>query len=289
MSERHKYEYVVDPEANTAAAKVIRMVGMHKRTLEIGAGPGSITRWLKDPGKCRITAIEIDEAAIEKLKEFCERVYKCDLNTTSWASLVSEQGKFQVIVAADVLEHLYDPWATLSTMRSILTEDGYIVVSLPHIGHNAVIGCLLDGDFEYQEWGLLDRTHIRFFSIRNIQKLFEQSGLKIVEAEFVVRPPDQTEFARQWRKLSPELRRELEKNKFGTAYQVVVKAVPTSAQGRALNLVSLSVPDTNSGMSSKASLKSRVIYLLKKIARNCLSMNMRSRISNMLNRLGIRL
>lgn len=288
MSKRHKYEYAVNLEADTAAAKVVRMVGKHKRTLEIGAGPGSITRLLKELGECRITAIELDEAAIEKLKVFCEKVYRCDLNTASWASLVSEQGKFEVIVAADVLEHLYDPWTTLSAMGSILEENGYIVVSLPHIGHSAVIGCLLDGDFEYQEWGLLDQTHIRFFSIKNIQKLFTQARLKIVEAAFIVRSPDQTEFARQWRKLSPELKNALNKNKFGTIYQVVVKAVPISAPGRTLNLTTMSVPEINSPISPGASIKSRILFLSRKVARDYLSMKMRSRISNILNHLGIR-
>ncbi len=80
--------------------------------------------------------------------------------------------KFEVIVAADVLEHLYDPWATLRTVRDILDTDGYVVVSLPHIGHNAVIACILQEDFEYQDWGLLDKTHIRFFGIENMQQTF---------------------------------------------------------------------------------------------------------------------
>lgn len=289
MSDRHKYEYKVDLNADTAAAKVVHMVGSGKRVLEIGAGPGSITRLLVEHGHCKVSAVELDTNAIEKLGDFCEEIHNCDLNDPSWTRRVTHCGNFDVVVAADVLEHLYDPWTTLSAMKTILNKDGYIVVSLPHIGHNAIISCLLGGNFEYQEWGLLDKTHIRFFSIKNIQKLFAEAGLKIVEAGFVIRAPEQTEFSAQWKVLSPESKRELEKNKFGNIYQVVVKAVPESTKGQALNLLSLDIPFINTGASSGASFKSRIIFLLKNTARTCLSMKMRSRISNILNRAGIKL
>lgn len=281
MPERHKYEYSVNLRAESAAAKVVRMVGKNKRTLEIGAGPGSITRLLKEHGGCQITAIELDETAIRKLKPFCEKVYQCDLNVPSWVSQVSERGKFDAIVAADVLEHLYEPWATLSLMRNILTDQGHVVVSLPHIGHNAVVASLLNGNFEYQEWGLLDRTHIRFFGIRNIQKLFQQAGLKIIEAEFVVKKPEETEFASQWRKLRPETRKELNKNNYGNVYQVVVKAVPASASEKALNLASIQVPGADTFHEFS------LVQILKRLVRRYLSIKMRSRMANVLVRLGM--
>ena len=65
--ERHNYEYQVDREGDGAPARVVRMVGKNKRVMEIGAGPGSITRLLTTVSKCRVTALEIDEEAIKKL------------------------------------------------------------------------------------------------------------------------------------------------------------------------------------------------------------------------------
>lgn len=289
MNERHKYEYKVDLNADTAAAKVVRMVGSEKRVLEIGAGPGSIAKLLREFGKCRVTAAELDERAIEKLKEIGIETIKCDLNDTDWATRVTKKGMYQVVVAADVLEHLYDPWNTLKEMKDVLQKDGYIVVSLPHIGHNAVIGCLLNADFEYQEWGLLDKTHIRFFSIKNIQHLFSQAGLKIIEAEFVVRETEQTEFSRYWRKLPEQLRRELNKNKFGTVYQVVIKAIPVSSPGKSLKLESLAVPTVGTNILSSMTFRLRAITYVKKMARSYLSIKMRTRISNFLIRAGMKL
>ncbi|HEX6829568.1 MAG TPA: class I SAM-dependent methyltransferase, partial [Burkholderiales bacterium] len=107
--ERHKYEYDVEVGSDTAGGHVLRLAGSNKRVLEIGAGPGSITRVLRDAGNCRVTALEIDPAAIEKLKPYCERVYSVDLNDANWGAALDAEPRFDVIVAADVLEHLYDP------------------------------------------------------------------------------------------------------------------------------------------------------------------------------------
>lgn len=281
MEQRHKYEYQVHP--NTAAAKVVRMVGAGKRVLELGSGPGSITRLLKD-NQCRVTALELDGKAIEIVFQYCEKVHLCDLNDPEWPTKLSGEDKFDVVVAGDVLEHLYDPWTTLGNLLPLLAEDGHAVISLPHAGHNAVVACLLTGDFEYQPWGLLDKTHIRFFGIINIQKLFSDAGFKIMEADFVVKTPEQTEFANRWRQLSSETRQALASNKFGTIYQVVVKAVPHSAPGKGLQLASLPVPSPTSDSFSTGAKGRRVLGFMNSF----LSARTRDRIARMLERVGLR-
>ena len=107
---RHKYDYKVNP--NMAAAKVVRMVGAGRRVLELGSGPGSITRLLKG-NQCHVTALELDPIAIEKVTEHCEQVLPCDLNDPSWQDRLGNHEKFEAVVAGDVLEHLYDPWRVL--------------------------------------------------------------------------------------------------------------------------------------------------------------------------------
>jgi 2-polyprenyl-3-methyl-5-hydroxy-6-metoxy-1,4-benzoquinol methylase len=280
-AQRHKYEYKVNPD--TAAARVIRLVGSDKRVLELGPGPGSITRHLKD-NSCRVTALEMDEKAIEIVGEFCERIHCCDLNNADWPSLLADAGKFSTIVAADVLEHLYDPWTTLQEMQPFLAEDGYVVISLPHVAHHAVVACLLNEDFEYQPWGLLDRTHIRFWGLKNIQKLVEDAGFKIVAAEFVIRSPEQTEFANRWRKLPMETRQALAWNRYGNIYQVVIKAVPRTAPGKGLQLESLPVPAPARGAFSGGAQGNRILgYVI-----SFLSLNTREKVSRILHRLGLR-
>jgi len=259
------------------------MVGNDKRVLELGSGPGAVTRLLTD-NACRVTALELDQKAIELVTPFCERVYPCNLNDPSWPGILANSEKFEVIVAADVLEHLYDPWKTLSFLPPLLAKDGYAVISLPHAGHSAVIGCLIEGDLEYQPWGLLDKTHIRFFAIKNIQRLFDDAGFKIVDVDFVVKTPEQTEFARRWRRLPAETRRVLASGTFGVVYQVVVKAVPQSATGKALKLASLPIPAASTGSFSGRARQSRALGY----AVSFLSLKTRDRIARALRWIGVK-
>ena len=237
----HNYEYRVDLDGNSAPARVVRMVGNNKRVLEIGAGPGSITRHLHGSGNCSVIALEIDDEAIPLLKPFCERVYQADLNDPKWPDLLNADGKFDVVVAADVLEHVYDPWKTLKLISSLVGKDGSVVISLPHVGHSAVAACLLAEDFHYRDWGLLDRTHIRFFGLKNMQSLFNDAGLSIVEAQFVIVSPEDSELSGYWNSLGSNVRKALSSHKYGNVYQVVIKAVPANSSVNSLDLLAIPV------------------------------------------------
>jgi len=83
-------------------------------------------------------------------------------------------------------------------MKELLNEAGTIVLSLPHAAHSAILSCLFEEDFPYGEWGLLDKTHIRFFGLHNIHALHASAGLAITAARFVMRRPEETEFAERW-------------------------------------------------------------------------------------------
>jgi 2-polyprenyl-3-methyl-5-hydroxy-6-metoxy-1,4-benzoquinol methylase len=234
--ERLTYDYAVDREADTAGAHVLSLVGASRRVLEIGAGPGAVTRELIANG-CQMVAVELDPAAIEKLRQFCPSVYQADLNQPDWASVLAAEAPFETIVAADVFEHLNQPWGVLAGLKPLLADGGHLVVSLPHVGHHGVVACLLDEDFEYREWGLLDRTHIRFFGIKNMQALFDGAGLHIVDAEVVVRRPERCEFAGHWTRLPPATQHAIEQaNPLGCAYQIVIKAAAVPPAGGATDL-----------------------------------------------------
>src|SRR5262249_35787355 len=80
----NKYDYEIDVSDDSAPARVVRMVGREKRVLEIGAGPGSMSRVLRDKYQCHVTAVEIDDGVIGTLKDQCDRIYRVDLNDASW-------------------------------------------------------------------------------------------------------------------------------------------------------------------------------------------------------------
>jgi 2-polyprenyl-3-methyl-5-hydroxy-6-metoxy-1,4-benzoquinol methylase len=219
------YRVDVDPASDTAPANVLRFAGTDKAVLDIGAGPGSIARPLVELNRNRVTAIELDPKSVELLNEFCEQVIKADLNDTIWPQLLNGK-RFDIVVLADVLEHLTDPWTTLKLAAGLLNDGGSLVVSLPHASHVSVMACLLNNDFEYRDWGLLDRTHIRFFGMKNIQALIEGAGLKIADYAYVLHRPENTEFAETWRALSPRARAVLEESDFPHVYQVVMRTIP---------------------------------------------------------------
>jgi 2-polyprenyl-3-methyl-5-hydroxy-6-metoxy-1,4-benzoquinol methylase len=285
--QRHKYEYAVDPTTDTAPARVVRMVGKAKKVLEIGSGPGSITRLLSELNACKVTALEIDPDAIEKVKSFCEAVHPADLNDVAWPKILGSE-KFEVVVAADVLEHLYVPLQALTAMRHLIQPDGYIVISLPHVGHAAIVACLLQEDFEYRDWGLLDRTHIRFFGIKNIQSLFADAGLKIVAAEFVVRHPEATEFVARWQALSDAAKAVALANPFGLVYQTVIKAVPLEAPGEPVLLMNLPVEQLVPVATAPEVTPSGWRHAVKQQARQHLSHESRVKLRNLAIRLGIK-
>jgi len=250
-----KYEYHLDTDS--AGERVVRIIGKGKRVLELGPGPGTITKLLSKESNCRVTALEIDAEAVTKLQPYCERVYQADLNNPHWPEMIKGEARFDTVIATDVLEHLYEPLAILKEMKNFLVVGGSIVVSIPHVGHSVILASLMDENFAYGDIGLLDRTHIRFFGIRNVQQLFEDAGLKIVHAEFVVREPEHTEFAKSWANTPPEIRNVLEKNPFSSVYQVVVQAVPIEAEGEPIRLM-----DMQAG-SQQVTLSDRVKSFLR--------------------------
>lgn len=237
LEKAHKYEYVVNRAAQTAPVFVIHMVGESKRVLEIGCGPGSITKVLAQQNQCRVTGLELDPEAIKKAAPYCETIIQADLNSMEWPLLLDGLGKFDVVVAADVLEHLYNPCTTLEYMTSFINSSGYLIISLPHVGHAGVVSCLINSNFDYRDWGLLDRTHIRFFGLKNIEVMLAQASLKIIEAKYVVKLPQDTEFEAEWSKLSSSMQDALMNCPYSEVYQVVVKAVPFNYPGDPVSLV----------------------------------------------------
>jgi hypothetical protein len=99
------------------------------------------------------------------------------------AELLPELGLFDVVLLADVLEHLVQPFEVLRMARSFLRSAGGVVASLPNIAHWTVRWNLLRGRFDYQPLGIMDATHLRWFTARSLHRLFAQAGYRIVESK----------------------------------------------------------------------------------------------------------
>jgi 2-polyprenyl-3-methyl-5-hydroxy-6-metoxy-1,4-benzoquinol methylase len=134
------------------------------RVLEIGCGTGATLAWLREKKSATYTVgVEIAESAATKAKASADEIHCLDFERIE----LSEQiGRFNLILCLDVLEHLVDPWQVVDRLVSrYLEQNGTLIVSLPNVRHHSVVlPLLLKGRWDYQEAGLLDRTHLRFFT-----------------------------------------------------------------------------------------------------------------------------
>lgn len=152
--------------------EVLNLVPTHtKRLLELGCGMGAMAINLKEKYNCEVIGIEIDSTVAEFAKHNLDTVYSADVEQFD----LSKLGKFDCIVCADVLEHLRDPWKIVKELSNLLNVGGQLVISLPNIANIEIIKELLQADFSYRDAGLLDRTHLRFFTRKTMRTLFPEN------------------------------------------------------------------------------------------------------------------
>jgi len=223
------YDFVIDLDSDNTHANVVRMVGHSRRVLELGPASGYMSQVLREHD-CAVIGIELDPQLALQAAEVCERVIVGDLDALDLDKELGDDS-FDVIVAADVLEHLRDPLAALQRLRRFLRSDGYFVVSLPNVAHASVRLALLQGRFQYRELGLMDRTHLRFFTHDTITQLFDEAELAIVEVHRQEAPIDLDDAPFDRGAVSEDLIRDLESDPDARTYQFIIKAVPLEFPG----------------------------------------------------------
>jgi 2-polyprenyl-3-methyl-5-hydroxy-6-metoxy-1,4-benzoquinol methylase len=147
------------------------------RVLDVGCGYGGLGRTLRARGVEQVFGVEINPDAAARLTGVYAGYWIGDVETVS---IPAEVGEFDCIVFADVLEHLRDPWGALARYLQRLKPGGYVVASIPNVRNIALLyNLVVRGQWRYEDSGLLDRTHLRFFTRREILELFSAAGLEI--------------------------------------------------------------------------------------------------------------
>jgi 2-polyprenyl-3-methyl-5-hydroxy-6-metoxy-1,4-benzoquinol methylase len=168
-------------ESGSSHGYMLGMIGSGKRVLEFGCASGYMSELLAR-ADCRVTGIEIDPKAAAEARNFCDEVIVADLDARPLVDLLPAT-PFDVAVFGDVLEHLRDPWKMLDDTRAFLAPDGFAVLSVPNIAHGSVRLSLLRGNFDYTSEGLLDDTHLRFFTLKSLRELCLRAGYRIEAIE----------------------------------------------------------------------------------------------------------
>jgi 2-polyprenyl-3-methyl-5-hydroxy-6-metoxy-1,4-benzoquinol methylase len=148
-----------------------------KKILDVGCGKAELSSKLKIQG-VEVVGVERDERLYAFAKENLKQVLLGDIEKMQ---LPFPRSYFDCILYADILEHLSDPLAILKSHRQYLDDNGCIIASIPNIRYYKVIkGLVLEGTWDYVDTGILDRSHLRFFTIVNIQELFTAAGYEII-------------------------------------------------------------------------------------------------------------
>jgi SAM-dependent methyltransferase len=171
----HTYNRDVFSAHAESLSKLSARMVRGSEVLELGPASGYFTRILKDALNCKVDAIEIDEAMAAKAKPYCRDIHVADLDALDWNALWPER-RYDAIIAADVLEHLRFPERALQALLRRLKPEGKLLISLPNIAYAGMIFGLLEDDFRYRAEGLLDQTHLRFFTRTTLEETLAKNG-----------------------------------------------------------------------------------------------------------------
>lgn len=215
--------------------------------LEIGCGAGNFAQAFRARQPlARYVGVELFEAAAQAAGRIVDRIVCGDIERAdALAELdgIGEGRAYDTLLFGDVLEHLRDPWLVLADLRTRMTDGGVCVACIPNVGHWSLVEQQLKGRWDYSNTGLLDRTHLRFFTLETAIELFRTAGWQFLDAYPRIIQPEQT--AEAIRKFLPladalgvapqKLQRDL------SAFQWVIRAVNGAAPSRT-HVVGLGLP-----------------------------------------------
>ncbi len=146
------------------------------RILDVGCGEGILGKRLLDKGAKEVVGIEINDEVCEMARDNLTRIICGDIESLEFPF---DEGYFDCIVFADILEHLKDPFSTLKRLKKYLADSGVVVASIPNVRYYGVINMLIEGHWRYEDYGILDKTHLRFFTKKEIDALLKDAGFEI--------------------------------------------------------------------------------------------------------------
>lgn len=219
-----KYDFKLDLNKNNSLSLILSRIKQNTSILEFGCANGRLTKYLSEEMKCKVTVVEIEEEAGKDAKPFAVDALLGDIdgNIENYTWCERLKGKtFDFIIFADVLEHLRDPESVLKKCKYFLSDGGSILVSIPNIANNSIIINLLQDEFEYQEIGLLDNTHIKFYTRNTFHRMLGRLNYKMIFESGTFKKIGEDEFNINYQTLSPLLKSHLMERDFGDIYQYI--------------------------------------------------------------------
>lgn len=219
------YDFNLDMSTINSNSVIINNISANSDVLEFGCAHGRMTKYLKQNLNCNVTIIEKDNCGYDAA-QFADLSFignkLGDIESDNWYNkLLIDNKKFDFIIFADVLEHLMYPAEALFRSSYFLKPDGMIWISIPNISHNSVIIDLINNKFTYRDIGLLDQTHISFFTKYSLEEMVKSCKLNIVKQENLINVVENTEFGNSYDDVPSEVANFLKNRQFAEVYQYV--------------------------------------------------------------------
>ena len=246
---RYEPEQLDLNDSNNSRTMMIELTGTGKSVLEIGTSTGYMSRVLRERGNT-VVGVEVDPEAASIAKQYCDRLLNADIESLLLGNTL-EKNFFDVVILGDVLEHLKWPDKVIQQLQSHLRPNGYLVVSLPNVAHGDVILNLLAGKFPYHDSGLLDITHLRFFGLEDVVKLFDSAGYQICDLRTVRVDVGCTEVSPDLSAVPPELLLGVRSLPHANSYQFVFKAFRAGECGEPLQMENVGLTNSFEAFSTE--------------------------------------
>ncbi|MBL7976660.1 MAG: class I SAM-dependent methyltransferase [Candidatus Kapabacteria bacterium] len=171
-----------DPQYYTVVRKeVFQFIPECDTILDVGCATGLNLKVLKEMGRCKQTyGLEYVEEVAKQAQQNIDNVLCADVSA---ADLPYPDKFFDVILCLDVLEHMENPWRAVEKLKRVLKDDGVLIASIPNIAYIPVIIKLIFRRFDYEDSGVMDRTHLRFFTLRSMKQMFQNAGFIVTKVK----------------------------------------------------------------------------------------------------------
>lgn len=222
----HVYARELPENERDSLTVLCQWVTAGARVLDLGCGSGALGRHLRERLDCQVDGVTFNPLEADLARPSYRRVEVADLDDCDLLALFKGQ-KYDYIICADVLEHLKRPERVLAACQHLLAPPhGELLISIPNIGYAGLVADLLQGQFKYRDEGLLDRTHLRFFTRQSLFDFLSHAGWGLLSLDTVERPLADSEFITRFDDLPPSIARFLLSTPDALSYQFIARARP---------------------------------------------------------------
>lgn len=225
IDDLHVYLRSIAEGERTSLSVLASLVHPGACVLDLGCGSGALGQHLKETRGCTSDGVTLSRAEADHARPHYRTVEVADLETANLHGMFGDR-RYDYIVCADVLEHLRRPETVLQVCRDLLEPDGKLLISVPNAAYAGLLAELMEGEFRYREEGLLDRTHLRFFTRTSLVRFMAEQRWELDTVDTVQRELPESEFQVAFDRLPAAVARYLLGSPDALAYQFICVARP---------------------------------------------------------------